>query len=378
MDDSESSSKDSELPAREPRGKRAGGYRRLLWLAGGALALGLLALVGSALTPGDSSAGKHRFSVVKLAGKSAPNPLAGRLKRVYGTNVPASRFGTEVADLEDEGTNMAGEKVSELTPLSPHTFERPEDEYRGYARHWITAALAKTSVLSRSIAASDRSQAQAAWKSAWSDYLHLGAVYGLFGELNQQIDGSPGGLPGGDSDPRFSGLHRIEMGLWSGQSLRPLGHYAARLHSDLARLYRVVGHVEITPLEYATRSHEIIEDAQRDLLSGTEVPWSGQGVLGTAAGVAATEEVLHTLRPLLDGRENTEGEVRSELLLLRRALAVIARHHSGRYPSLQALGMDERELLDGTVAGALQALKELPGTLETEAHHPIPKLAPGR
>ena len=42
---------------------------------------------------------------------------------------------------------------------------------------------------------------------------------------------------------------------------------------------------EIDPLDYAARAHEILEDAQRDLMSGIQVPWSGAGVLGTAAGV---------------------------------------------------------------------------------------------
>lgn len=59
--------------------------------------------------------------------------------------------------------------------------------------------------------------------------------------------------------------------------------------------------MSITPLEYATRAHEILEDAVRDLLSGAAVPWSGEGVLATAAGVEATEEVISTLRPVLGG-----------------------------------------------------------------------------
>jgi hypothetical protein len=36
--------------------------------------------------------------------------------------------------------------------------------------------------------------------------------------------------------------------------------------------------------------------------------------------------------------------------------------------------MREREQIDGTLAGALGALELLPGTLETEAPAPIPKL----
>ena len=135
-----------------------------------------------------------------------------------------------------------------------------------------------------------------------------------------------------------------------------------------------MAHVQFTPLEYATRSHEIIEDAQRDLLSGMDVPWSGQGVLGTAAGVAATEEVFHTLEPLISGRENTEGEVRTELSMLSGVLESISRHRHGGYPSLPELGTYEHEQLNGYVAGALSALEEMPGTLETEARPPVPKL----
>ena len=63
--------------------------------------------------------------------------------------------------------------------------------------------------------------------------------------------------------------------------------------------------VQITPLEYATRAHEILEDAQRDLLSGADVPWSHEGLLATAAGLTPHVEVLATLQPLLDGREGT-------------------------------------------------------------------------
>ncbi len=344
-------------------------------------AIALLAactFAGSALAP-DGSSKARPFAVKELAPKSAPNPLAGRLTKVYGTNIPASRYGTEVADLEDEGTNLAGEKVSELSPLAPSAFTAPENEYRAYARRWIANALGAATSLRRALLAGGRSAAEIAWETTWSDYLHLGAVYGLFGELNQAIDGIPGVLPGGASDPRFTGLHRIEMGLWTGARLGSLIGYDRLLGRDLEQLRGVVAQVKITPLEYATRSHEIIEDAQRDLLSGMDVPWSGQAVLGTAAGLAATEEVFHTLEPLISGRENTEGEVRSELLLLSGVLASISRRHHGAYPSLSELGSYEHEQLNGYVAGALSALEQMPGVLETEVRPPVPKLpAPSR
>jgi iron uptake system EfeUOB component EfeO/EfeM len=348
--------------------------RRSLW-ALVVVVLALCTFVGSALAP-DGSGGAHPFAVSQLAAKSAPNPLAGRLQKVYGTNTPASRYGAENAALEDEGTNLAGEQISELSPLPPSAFTAPENEYRLYARRWIGNALAGAASLGHALAAGDRTAAMTAWGSTWSDYLHLGAVYltGAAATLNRAIDGTPGGFPGGSSDPHFTGLHRIELGLWSGARPQALLAYDRRLEVDLKRLRGVVAHVQITPLEYANRSHEIVEDAQRDLLSGVDVPWSRQGVLGTAAGVAATEEVFHTLEPLLSGRENTEGEVRTELGMLSDVLAAIRRRHDGRYPSLTELGQYEHEQLNGYVAGALSALEEMPGTLETEARPPVPKL----
>jgi hypothetical protein len=343
-----------------------------IWILGAIVVLALCVFVGSALAPDGSSKGP--FSVSQLASKSTPNPLAGRLSKVYGTNIPASRYGTEIADLEDEGTNLAGEQISELSPIPPSAFTAPESEYRAYAQRWIANALSGASSLQRALLAGNRTAAERAWGITWSDYLHLGAVYGLFGEQSQAIDGTPGVLPGGSSDPRFVGLHRIEMGLWTGEHLASLHGYNELLEADLEHLHSVVAHVQFTPLEYATRSHEIIEDAQRDLLSGMDVPWSGEGVLGTAAGLAATEEVFHTLEPLISGRENTEGEVRSELLMLGGVLASIERRHHGAYPSLAELGSYEHEQLNGYVAGALSALEQMPGVLETEARPGVPKL----
>jgi iron uptake system EfeUOB component EfeO/EfeM len=353
--------------------RRGPAGRRLLWLVLAVVILIVCVSLGSALAPsGSSSTGP--FSVVALAGRTTPNPLAGRLSKVYGTDIPASRYGTEIADLEDSGTNAAGEQISELSPIPPAQFDNPERQYRRYAVRWVTRALAAAASLGTALATDRLGAARHAWEATWDDYMRLGAVYGLFGELNEQIDGNAGGLPGGTADPSFTGLHRLEMGLWTGQNGRSLLVYDDQLERDLARLRRAIPTMKITPLEYATRSHEILEDAQRDLLSGMDVPCSHQGILGTAAGLEATEELFHTLEPLLGGRENTEGEVRTELAMLSAALGAIRRGHHGRYPSLAQLSIHEREELDGDVAGALSALDQMPGALETEVHRLPPKL----
>jgi hypothetical protein len=76
-------------------------------------------------------------------------------------------------------------------------FRAPVAAYLRYAAGWLRRASRANDSLAAALRRSDRAAARSAWELTWTDYLHLGAVYGLFGGLDQQIDGTPGGLPGG-------------------------------------------------------------------------------------------------------------------------------------------------------------------------------------
>ena len=345
-------------------------------LGGAAILIGLLAVVvigvflGSALTPSHSDG--RSGGVASEGPDHVDNPLAGRLTKVVGTDVAAARFGEEAAAREDFGENLAGEKVSDVLPISARRFRKPVREYKAYAHGWIERTIVAARALERTLAAGSRTDARRAWEKAWGDYMHLGADYGLFGALEEELDGTAGGPKAAASDPDFVGFRRLEWGIWTGQPLRSLTHYGDRLVASLKRLRAAVPGVEIDALDYATRGHEIVEDAQRDLLNGMDVPWSHQGVLGTAAAVASADEVFTTLKPLLSGRENTEPEVEYWLLRLRRLFASL--RHGGRYPSTTAMGTEEHERMNGYVAGALTALQMVPSTLETKAYKAPPSI----
>jgi iron uptake system EfeUOB component EfeO/EfeM len=141
--------------------------------------------------------------------------------------------------------------------------------------------------------------------------------------------------------------------------------WARRLDADVARLARLLPQVTIDPVDYATRAHEILEDAMRDQLSGREAPWSGAGVLGTAAGAAATTEVIRTLAPILSQRENVLATVRADLGSLRATLAAIQHGHGGALPTTAQLTQDQSEQLDASLGQALEGLAQVPGALET-------------
>ncbi|HEY0280239.1 MAG TPA: EfeM/EfeO family lipoprotein [Solirubrobacterales bacterium] len=355
--------------------RRPGRLGGLILFAGVLVVVAVGVLLGSALAPSHSD-GQPGGGVASEGPAHLPNPLSGRITKVVGTDISAARYGEEVAAREDFGENLAGERVSDLLPIAAARFEKPVKEYKAYARAWIGRTIAAASALGETLSGGSRAQAQQAWEKAWGDYMHLGADYGLFGELEEELDGTAGGPRTSPSNPDFVGFRRLEWGLWTGRPLRSLSGYDDRLVDDLKRLRAAVPGVEIDALDYATRGHEIIEDAQRDLMSGMDVPWSHQGVLGTAAALASVEEVFHTLQPLLVGRENTEGEVEYWLLRLHRLFDSMRR--GGGYPTLTQMGTREHEQFNGYVAGALSALEMVPSTLETENYKAPPSIGRGR
>ena len=365
--------------ADSPNGKfddRAGSERarrvpRALQLVAGLIGLALVALVAAALIPGGvgSSAGSDRpFGVTSVAGHVNPaNQLPEHVTKVVGTNIPAKKFGTEVAAQEDQGVTPNGQPTGDLSPLPQRAFAIPIAHFRIYAERWAVRLGHDLPALRNALSAGSRPTAKRAWSVAWSDYLHLGAVYGLLpGPLDRSMDGLPETI---SPSAHFTGLHRIEMGLWTGAAPRSLVKWVVLLQRDDIKLQHVLPRVPIDTLDFTLRAHEILEDAQRDFLSGTDVPWSGAGVLGTAAGISATKELVHTLAPLLQGRDNTYVEVQNWLLQLHQLFDKVRAEHGGNWPSLSQLTPVQSEQVNGTVAGALGALEDIPGTLETA---PIP------
>jgi hypothetical protein len=355
----------------EGPGGSSGSHRLAWWLAGiGALAL--VAIAAAAIIPGSHSTPTEQpFSTLAVAPhSSSANQLRAHLSSVYGSAIPASKYGTRISRQEN-GIGPNGQIASDLDPLPANSFNRPVAGYIHYALGVSGQLGTAVSALTAQLQAGDRVGAEHAWDVAFTAYLHLGAVYGLLpGNLNDRLAQIPTDLNQTD----FSGLHRVEKGLWQGATLRSLVPVSQAISAAIPSLKRTLPKTQIDPIDYAARGHEILEDAQRDLMSGSQVPWSGEGVLATAAGITATREVVGTLAPLMQGRDNTLVEVDNWLLRLQSTFDAI-RRADGSYPTLDQLTIAQRESINGNLAGALGALQDIPGTVETVGLPNIPTIA---
>jgi iron uptake system EfeUOB component EfeO/EfeM len=263
-------------------------------------------------------------------------------------------------------------------PVPAASFTEPVAAYIRYSVAQLTIMQGEITTLRHALQSGDRAASKAAWEQTWSRYLRLGGVYleGKIAALNQAIDGGASGLSGGTSSPKFTGLHRIEFGLWTGEPPQSLVRYTVGLGANVTEMSRLLPDTRISPLDFATRTHEILEDAVRDLLSGEDVPWSHAGVLGTQAGVYATRELITTLQPLLieptalkndpPANPRSPAVADADLNVLQEALNSLADAHGGRLPDNDQLTQEQSERLDAAIGQALEGLAQIPGMLETK------------
>ena len=126
-------------------------------------------------------------------------------------------------------------------------------------------------------------------KRAYADYLHLGAVYGA---LRRRSTARSTAAPAvcraactTRASPACTGWNRA---CGKRRACRAGCSASAPASSPTCASCRGACRRADHAAGIRDRAHEILEDALRDLLSGVDVPWSRDGVLATAAGVAAT------------------------------------------------------------------------------------------
>jgi hypothetical protein len=129
--------------------------------------------------------------------------------------------------------------------------------------------------------------------------------------------------------------------------------------------------MEIDPLEYSLRAHEILEDGIHLQLSGRASPWSGSALVALRAEVQGTNVVLATLEPMISRRDGSGAlpQARKALTRLSAELGRLERS-DGSLPRWDALRRRDRERVDGLAAGAAEQLAYVPELIDPRPARP--------
>jgi high-affinity iron transporter len=254
--------------------------------------------------------------------------------------------------------------VTELTP--------PNDLYQKYAAAQLTDLAADVSKLQHDLENGDIAQAKQDWLPAQQAWERVGASYDSFGDLGLAVDGLAGGLPDGVSDKGFTGLHRLEYGLWAGhQPAKALLPVANALAKNVATVQKNLATDDLAgdPTQLPLRVHEIIEDALRDHLSGVDDYGAGAAYPMTYADTQVDRVVLGYEAALINARDpGLVATAESELSTLDGAL-LATRTGGGQWQSLTAVTLGQRQHVDAAIGALLETLATVPDLLEVPPTH---------
>jgi iron uptake system component EfeO len=258
-----------------------------------------------------------------------------------------------------------------ILPVSLNDMITVTSESRAYVTGGLATLSRQTARLAAQIRAGDLGAARVTWLSAHLTFERLGSAYGMFGSYDE-IDGLPFGLPGGVRDPSFTGLYRLEYGLWHGQSPAELSGPAAALNLDVRSLRTAYPGMQQSPdltlSDLALRTHEVLENAMRFQISGQADFGSGTTLATAAAGIDATLAQLKILHPLMVGRYPDLPALHSWLDRLQRLIDA-ADTSRGWRPAAD-LTTAQREMINAAAGQALELLALIPPRFEAE--RPIP------
>ncbi|MTE16044.1 iron uptake transporter permease EfeU [Nocardia aurantiaca] len=254
-------------------------------------------------------------------------------------------------------------------PARASELRAPNDAYQAYVRQVLTRVTGAVGAVGRDLRARNIPAAQADWLLALQEWERVGASYNSFGDAGTAVDGLPGGLPDGVNDPRFTGLRRLEYGLWHGQGPDQLLPVVDKLTADIATVSDNLTSTAIAgdPATLPVRAHEILEDALRDHLSGLDDQGAGAAYPATLADVEVTRVVLDQLAVPLDERDpKLRPDLGAKLDRLRTAL--LATQDNGRWRALAQTPQAARQAVLAAIGAALESLDRVPRLLETKAN----------
>ncbi|MGW0765596.1 EfeM/EfeO family lipoprotein [Streptomyces sp. NPDC002676] len=248
----------------------------------------------------------------------------------------------------------SGRRGPGAVPVTEHDLIPPAIEYQKWVGGGLDKVVGLTGRLRQAIDRGDLAAARSAWLPAHLEYERLGAAYDAFGDADGRINGTDAGLAGGVRDKDFTGFHRVEYGLWHGQSAAELRGPAAALAKAVSGLRDSWSQTRMDPAQLGLRAHEILENTVQFELTGRTDYGSGSNLATARANLDGTRQVLSRLRPLLATRYPRLAGLDRELDRAQHTLDGF--RHGDRWIPLDRLSRAQREGTDSVLGGLVERL----------------------
>ncbi|TXR57327.1 iron uptake system protein EfeO [Quadrisphaera setariae] len=244
--------------------------------------------------------------------------------------------------------------TSELTAAE----QTAVDAYRAYVQQQADATVPLVQQLRDAVAAGDRAKAQSLYAPSRVGWESVEPVAESFGDLDPRMDVREADLEQGQE---FTGWHRLEKALWTGEDLAAVAPVADQLLLDVKELAQRVPNAAITPNSIGNGAKELLDEVATGKITGEEEAFSHTDLVDFKGNVDGAQKAFEVLTPIVQTNDPTlVTELTTQFAAVQAALAPYADPSvPGGYVSYEKVTEDQRRELARAVDALSEPLSQL-------------------
>ncbi|MBC3761876.1 peptidase M75 family protein [Quadrisphaera sp. RL12-1S] len=232
------------------------------------------------------------------------------------------------------------------------------DAYRSYVQQQADATVPLVQQLRDAIASGDRAKAQSLYAPSRVGWESVEPVAESFGDLDPRMDVREADLEAGQ---QFTGWHRLEKALWTGEDLATVVPVADQLLADVKELSQRVPNAAITPTSIGNGAKELLDEVATGKITGEEEAFSHTDLVDFKGNVDGAQKAFEVLTPVVQANDpKLVTELTTQFAAVQAALAPYADAEvPGGYVSYDTVTADQRRELARVVDALSEPLSQL-------------------
>jgi iron uptake system component EfeO len=176
-------------------------------------------------------------------------------------------------------------------------FIGPLAEYKVFLTLKANGFVKAATALAEAVKAGNVDEAKALYPAARAAYGEIEPEAARYGDLHNSIDGLADYLAAREADPAFTGLHRIEYGLFDKNSTDGLAEIADKLVADAGTLQQRLKEAKTQPADLAGNAERLAAAVAAAVTAG-EDHYAGTDLAAFAANLDSIGKIARLLGPV--------------------------------------------------------------------------------
>ena len=272
------------------------------------------------------------------------------------------------SDAKTSTLTVTGEGGGAVLKVDQTALDAAVAQYKTFVLEQTHILVQNTQEFATAVESGNVEQAKSLYAPGRIPWETIEPVAELFPDVDGAIDSRVDDHEG-PNDPKWTGWHRIEKGLWEDNSTEGLTPFAQQLVTDTNGLVAEVNALTIDPGVMTNGAAALIEEAAQGKITGEEERYSHTDLITFQANVDGAKKIVELLTPVLStapGGPELLTEINEQFA---KVDAILAPYKQGdTYVSYEQVNDATRDQLKAALAGLSESLAEISGTMGLKVH----------